>query len=222
MTDLSAPARDIFPEFNTIPRLFEEEVRGLPKAALARHRPEKGWGGWSISEQVSHAAWIPYLIFCVIWRETLFGDETPPHLDRTDTGGADRMLDPGRFYEMPNLLGARGDGFALGWILLGRETLGSMREKVLARDVNPDRQWATGERVIDYFEQLVAPAHKVGLRRDENDPYIFHQTFECAMRHIIWEALVHLKTIQMHKAAEGLPTGPPVSEEGYVKLLEWD
>lgn len=42
------------------------------------------------------------------------------------------------------------------------------------------------------------------------------------MRHIIWEALVHLKTIQMHKAAEGLPTGPPVSEEGYVKLLEWD
>lgn len=222
MIDLDAPARDIFPEFNTIYRLFEDEARGLPAEALARRRPEKGWGGWSISEQVSHTAWIPYLVFCVIWREVLFGGEEPPHLDRAETGGADRMLDPARFHEMPDLLGALKDGFGLGWEILGRETLGSMRGKSLARDVNPGRAWASGERVIDYFERLVVPAHKVGLKRDENDPYVFHQTLECAMRHIIWEALVHLKTIQMHKAAEGLPTGPPAPEEGYAALLEWD
>ena len=222
MDDPAAPARDIFPEFNTIPGLFADEVRGLSDEVLDRRRPGKGWGGWSIREQVSHVAWIPYLIFYVIWGEKLFGEKVSDEAVRAKTGGADRMLDPARFHRMEDILGALEDGFAAGWDILGRETLGSMREIVLARRIEPGREWATGERVIDYFENLVVPAHRTGLRRDENDPHLFHQTLESAMRHIVWEAWVHLKTVQHHKAAEGLPAGPPVPETGYVSILKWN
>ncbi len=218
----AAPGREVFPEFEAIPRLFANEVEGLGDDILDRSRPEKGWGGWSIHEQVSHVAWIPPLIFYVFWKEILFGGAAPPGADRVETGGADRMLDPGRYRRMSEILGVLEAGFGEGWNILGRETLGSLRDKTLARRIEPGRTWATGERAIDYFETLVLPAHRTGLRRDEKDPCLFHQTLESAMRHIVWEAFVHLKTIQHHKAAEGLPAAASVPEEGYVALLEWD
>ncbi len=220
---LSTPAREIFPEYATLFGAFEEEVRRLPGEVIDKRRPEHGWGGWSIREQVSHTAWIPYLIFLEIWGSTLFGDELP--LDKSiyvDTGGADRMMNPARFPEFDDLLAALSGGFALGWEILEGETLGSMREKVLPRSIGPERVWATGETVRDYFETLVLPAHKTGIWRDENDPDLFHQTFECAVRHILWEAFAHLKTIQLHKIAAGLPIGPPAPEVGYTPLLSWE
>ena len=220
--DPVAPARGVFPEYRTLPGLFADEVHGLGDGALDRRRPEKGWGVWSIREQVSHVAWIPFLIFRVYWGGILFGEPAAPGAIAERTGGADRMLDPARYGRMEDILAALEEGFGMGWDILGRETLGSMREKTLARRIDPDRTWATGERVIDYFESLVLPAHEAGLRRDPDDPHLFHQTLESAMRHVTWEAFVHLKTIQLHKTAEGLPTGPPVPEEGYIPLLNWD
>ncbi len=222
MDDPAAPGREVFPEFEEIPRLFAIEVEGLGDDILDRRRPEKGWGGWSIREQVSHVAWIPPLIFYVFWKEILFGESAPPGANRVETGGADRMLDPGKYRRMPEILGALEEGFGEGWDILERETLGSLQDKTLARQIEPERTWATGERVIDYFETLVVPAHRTGLRRDEKEPFLFYQTLESAMHHIVWEAFVHLKTIQHHKAAEGLPAASSVPEEGYVSLLKWD
>lgn len=219
--DSTIPGREVFPEFGAISGLFSAEVEGLGEDILDRRRPEKGWGGWSIREQVSHVAWIPYLIFHIYWGEIIFGKFPDETAVRTYTGGADRMLDPVSYRRMPEILGVLEEGFGEGWDVLGRETLGSLREKTLPRRIDPDRTWATGERVIDYFETLVLPAHRTGLRRDEKDPCLFHQTLESAMRHIVWEAFVHLKTIQHHKAAEGLPAAATVPEERYVSLLEW-
>jgi len=216
------PARDVFPEFRVMPALFEDEVLGLGEDELNRRRPEKRWGGWSIKEQVSHVAWIPFLIFQAYWGEVLFGKSAGLSVISDRTGNADRMLDPVRFGDMEDILIALHEGFELGWNILGRETLGSLCKKYLTRRIDPGRVWPTGERVIDYFETLVLPAHEMGLRRDPNDLYLFHQTLESAMRHIVWEAFAHLKTIQFHKHAEGLPTGPPVPEEGYTALLKWD
>jgi hypothetical protein len=220
---LSTPAREVFPEYATLFDAFEVEIRGLSDEVIDKRRPEHGWGGWSIREQVSHTARVPYLVLLEIWGEILFGGNLP--LDKSvymDSGRADRMMNPAHFPAMDDLLAALSGGFALGWDILERETLGSMREKVLPRRIDPRRKWANGERVRDYFETLVLPAHKIGIWRDEKDPDLFHQTLECAMRHILWEAFTHLKTIQLHKISEGLPTGPPAPEVGYTPLLNWD
>ena len=221
-SELSTPALEIFPEYETLPVAFAEEVRGLSNEVLDRRQPDKGWGEWSIREQVSHTAWIPYLVFLGIWGPTLFGENIPSEAIRIDNDGADRMLDPNRFHDIEDILEALQDGFDLGCQILEPETLGTLREKVLPRHIPPDRTWATGEKVRDYFETLVLPAHKVGVWRDDHDPDLFYQTLECSMRHVLWEAFTHLKTIQLHKIAAELPIGPPAPEVGYTPLLAWD
>jgi hypothetical protein len=212
----------IFPECETLPARFMDEVRGLPESALDRRRPEKGWGGWSIREQVSHTAYIPYLVFLQIWGAALFGENIPAEVERADTGAADRMLDPRRFHRMEDILGALSEGFVLIRRIVDEHSPEALREKVLPRRIDPERTWASGESVREYFETLVLPAHSEGIWRDAEDPNLLHQTLECSVRHVFWEAWVHLKTVQLHKSAEGLPTGPPVPETGYVALLRWD
>lgn len=217
----SAPAASLFPEYGTLPGMFAREAEGLSEETVRRRRPEKGWGGWSIYEQVSHTAWIPYLFFLRMWRPILFPGGAPRDERLADTGGADRMLDPARFPGLADALAAMEDSFALAREVLARETVGSLREKTKSRRVTPDLAWASGERVIDYYEKLVLPAHKIGFWRDADDPELFHQTLECSLRHIVWEAWVHLKTIQKHKEAEGLPPLAAVPEVGFIPLLTW-
>ncbi|MEE9275805.1 MAG: hypothetical protein V3V62_10895 [bacterium] len=220
--DPATPGRTLFPEYAALPGIFAEEVAGLSEEQLGRRRPEKSWGGWSIREQVSHVAWIPYLIFLGNWSDVLFPEGPPPEAARVQTGGADRMLDPARFHAMEDLLAALGEGCAIAWEILGRETLGSLREKILSRRIPPERTWASGERVRDYIENLVMPAHPGGMWRDAEEPGVFHQTLECAFRHVLWEAYAHLKTIQAHKEAEGLPPRAPLPEGGYIPRLVWE
>ncbi|MDA1000375.1 MAG: DinB family protein [bacterium] len=222
MNNPETAGREIFPEYATLPDMFADEVRGLSEAQIDRRYPEKSWGGWSIREQVSHTAWIPYLLFAGHWREILFPESAPPRADRLDTGGADRMLDPKRFHEMRDLLAVFREGCAMAWDLLEKETPGSMQEKILTRETPGDRTWASGESVRDYFEKLVLPAHGPGIRRDKENPDIFYQTLESAFRHFIWEAYVHLKTIQMYRRSFGLPPVSDVPEVGFIPFLTWE
>ena len=213
---------DLFPEYRTLPRMFAREVEGLSEAQLDRTRPGKSWGAWSIRVQVSHTAYIPYLFFLDLLAPVLFPDgRLPRDKSLASAGGADRRLDPARFHALPDLLAALGDGCALAREILARETPASLQREA-ARPVPRERRWANGERVAGYWESLVLPAHPDGLRRDPKDPEVIHQTLGCAFRHILWEALVHLKTIQAHKRAEGLPPCAEVPEVGYIPRLAWD
>lgn len=222
MDNLETPGREVFPEYAALPGMFEKEVRGLSEAQIDQRYPDKSWGGWPIREQVSHTAWIPYLLFVGHWGEMLFQGNLPPDADRLGTGEADRMLDPKRFHEMGDLLATLRDGCGMAWALLEKETLGSMREKILTRETPGDRTWASGESVRDYFERLVLPAHGPGIWRDKENPGIFYQTLESAFRHFIWEAYVHLKTIQMYRRSFGLAPMNEVPEVGFIPLLTWE
>lgn len=218
----AATGPGLFPEYAALPEMFAREVEGLSGAQLDRTRPEKSWGAWSIRVQVSHTAYIPYLFFLDLLAPLLYPDGRLPR-DRSlaSTGGADRRLDPARFHAIGDLLAALADGCALAREILARETPASLRREV-ARRVPRERRWANGERVAGYWENLVLPAHPDGLRRDPGDPEVIHQTLGCAFRHILWEAYVHLKTIQAHKRAEGLPPCAGVPEVGYIPRLAWD
>jgi hypothetical protein len=97
---LSTPAREVFPEYATLFNAFEVEIRGLSDEVIEKRRPEHGWGGWSIREQVSHTARVPYLVLLEIWGEILFGGNYP--VDKSvymDGGGTDRMMSPRTFPE---------------------------------------------------------------------------------------------------------------------------
>ena len=206
-----------------MPNMFREEVHGLTDEQLDRHRKDKGWGGWSIREQVSHVAWIPYLHFLLFWGETLFGEGLPRNIELVHASGADRMLDRKNYWTMEQIFFAFDDSCHLAQSILKHETVESLRKKVLARKVSNEMKWPTGESVKEYLETLVIPAHTGGYWKDVEDPNLFHQNLESTFQHCLWEAYVHLKTIQMHKQEEGLePVSPYPEGEGYIPRLVWD
>ena len=220
--DLSTPGLEVFREYRNLADLFREETNGLSHGLCYLVLPEKSWGAWSIKEQISHTAWIPYLFFLEFWPPFLYPDSLPRDKSLVDTGGADRMLDPARFPEMSDVMTALDDAYALCREVLSKETLATLRNKELPRRYSPDRTWANGERVIDYFQNLVLPAHERGFRKDENDPYLYYQTLECTFRHILWESYVHLITIQEFKRFQGLPIPRNVPRDGYAAMLTWE
>ena len=220
--DLSTQGLDVFPEYRNLAELFREETDGLPQDLWEWKLPEKSWGAWSIKEQISHTAWIPYLFFLEFWPPVLYPDSLPRDKSLADQGGTDRMLDPVRFPGASDVLAALDDACALCREVLSSETLATLRDKELPRKYSPDRTWANGERVIEYFQNLVLPAHETGFRKDENDPYLYYQTLECSFRHILWESYVHLITIQEFKRIKGLPIHSTVPRDGYAAMLIWE
>ena len=220
--DLSTLGLDVFPEYRNLADLFREETNGLPQELWEWKLPEKSWGAWSIKEQISHTAWIPYLFFLEFWPPVLYPDSLPRDNSLVDTGGADRMLDPARFPENSDVLAALDDACALCREVLLKETLATLRNKELPRKYSPDRTWSNGERVMDYLQNLVLPAHERGFRKDGKDPFLYYQTLECTFQHILWEAYVHLITIQEFKRFQGLPIHRNVPRDGYAAMLTWE
>ncbi|MEE9256569.1 MAG: DinB family protein [bacterium] len=218
-----APARSLFPEYPRIPSMYADEVEGLPEDLLDRRRPEKGWGRWTVREQVSHVASVFYRWILLRWAPVLFGENLPRDKSLADTGGAERMLDPARFHAMEDLLEALRDGADLVWEVLGAETAASLREKEISDRIDPQaRRPPAGESVREWREKVTLKAHTSGIRIAADDPDLYYYTLEFTVRHMLWEAYAHLKTIQMHKAAEGLPARVEIPEVGYNKILAWD
>ncbi|HJP12970.1 MAG: hypothetical protein QF701_15495 [Nitrospinota bacterium] len=220
--DLSAPGQSLFPDYTRIAGMYEREVEGLSGEQIDTLQPEKSWGQWSIRNQVSHAASVQYRHFLGNWGEALFGGNLPRDKSLIDTGGADRILDPGRFHEMPVLLAALKDGADLVWEILAGETLGSMRARTQSRTIKADERFASGDSRMAYTENLTLKAHPGAYWRDEGDPELFHYTLEFTFRHVLWEGFAHLRTIQAHKQAMGLPAVNDLPEEGYLKYIMWE
>ena len=222
--DLSTSARDIFPEYPSLPGMYAREVEGLTEAQLGRRRPGKSWGKWSIREQVSHMAYVSYRWFLGNWGPILFGDRPPRDMRLADTGGADRMMDPRLNLGLAGLLDAIRDGCDLAWEILGNETLGSLREKVFTRRLPPDApDWPSGDSPRAWLENTMLKAHPRGVWFDERDPALVHYDLECTFRHVLWEGHAHLRTIQAHKQEEGLKIAVPLDmSAGYLRVLRWE
>lgn len=220
--ELATSGRSLFPEYPQIPSMYAEEVKGLTDSQVDRVRPEKSWGHWSIRTQVSHSAWVCYLWFLLRWSPVLFGNNLPRDKSLTDTGGGDRILNSARFHAMPDLLEALKDGCDMIWDILAAETLGSMREKEIVFPLQKTPRGPLKENVREWTEKVILKAHPNGVWMDPKDPDVMHYTLEYTFRHVLWECYAHLKTIQMHKIAEGLPTKVQIPLVGYLKFLTWE
>ncbi|MBI1725228.1 MAG: hypothetical protein HYR52_06295 [Candidatus Tectomicrobia bacterium] len=222
--DLDTPGRRLFPEYPSLPGMYTREAGGLTGAQLDRARPEKSWGKWSIRRQVSHMACVNYRWFLGNWGQILFGGKLPRDPSLLDTGGADRMMDPRRFHDLPGLLAALQDGCDLAWEILGRETLGSLRGKVYSRRFPPVVQpWPSGDSPRAWLENTMLKAHPRGVWIDAKDPALVRYDLECTFRHVLWEGYAHLRTIQAHKREEGLKIEVPLDPGvGYLRVLRWE
>ena len=216
-------ARALFPKIPQVADLYGIETDGLSEEALRRTREEKSWGLWSIRDQVSHVASLPYRWLLVRWGAILFGDALPRDealLERFDG----RMMKEAYYPQIQDLIGAMRDSFALAWEALGAETTESIRdgrhisERVRVGMMRP----GTGEDVRRWRENVTLKAHRTGVWIDPDDAELFHFNLEYTFRHMLWEAYAHLKTIQMHKKEEGLEPLVNIPQEGYIRVLKWE
>lgn len=216
-------ARALFPEFPQVVDLYRQETRGLPEAVLRRTREEKSWGLWSIRDQVSHVASLPYRWLLIRWGAILFGDALARDealFDRFDA----RMMKDGYYPQIQDLIGVMRDSFALAWEVLGAETTESIRDgrKISERVPHGMIRPGTGEDVRRWRENVTLEAHRTGVWIDPEDAELFHFNLEYTFRHMLWEAYAHLKTIQMHKKEEGLAPLAQIPQEGYLCILKWE
>ncbi len=219
----SRSATDIFPEYALLPEMYAQEVEGLNQEQLDKKQPGKSWGLWSIREQVSHMGYVNYRWFLQVWGKSLFGEELPRPKSLYDTGGADRLLDSERFHEMGDLLAAYEDGCQLALDILKNETLESLRGKTKIREVPRSYEWPSGDKYIDWLENVVLKIHPDGFWRDEKKDNVFHYNLEWTFRHVLWEGYAHLKTIQAHKQAQGFEAKIMLDEGvGYLAALTWE
>ena len=77
MQERENSARALFPEIPQVVELYVKETKNLPEETLRRTREEKSWGLWSIQDQVSHVASLPYRWLLIRWGAILFGDDLP-------------------------------------------------------------------------------------------------------------------------------------------------
>ena len=223
MRDRENSARALFPEFPQVIELYRQETDGLPQEVLRRTREEKSWGLWSIRDQVSHVASLPYRWLLIRWGAILFGDALPRDealFDRFDG----RMMKDEYYPQIQDLIGVMRDSFALAWEVLGAETTESIRdgrkisERVPVGMIRP----GTGEDVRRWRENVTLKAHRTGVWIDPEDTELFHFNLEYTFRHMLWEAYAHLKTIQMHKKEEGMEPLVSIPQEGYLLVLKWE
>lgn len=214
----AAPARTICPGFREYLGWVREEVEGPTDAQLDWEDPSQEWAQWSIRRQVSHVA-----LACLFWMVRQWGKELfpknppPPPVDFSKAAVYDRRLDEERYWRMEDILGKLEEAVAFIEGVIARETAESVRAKTLTKRFPPELPMGKTEEKVYEFWLKVAPFHEDGgVRHEEGDPHLWHFTLLGTLRHLYWEGLVHLNTVQRLKRAQGLPPRVRLPEVGYL------
>ncbi len=201
--------------YRKLPGWTRGEVAGLTEAQLDRTGPEE-WAWWSPRRQVSHMAYV-----ITRWLMVLYGAVSLPW----------QPVDMSQFWTFINSMeddrrfsAARyGD---LAWLLARlEESCGEAAEraagpgeegKALLFVFGADaRVGASPDRVVDLWGRS-ATCHPDGMARDPAHPHAFRMTPLAALRHGLWDGLIHLRSLRLHRGAMGLaPAHPEAPVGGY-------
>lgn len=204
-----APGTRLFPQFVRLHPMVSAEVADLTDQQLDWQSDR--WE-WSIRRQVSHiAAFIPSWLL-KNWGEQLFPEGLSQLGDLADysLSPAGSWLDETKYWAISALLEQVEQATQLAQYVLARETVGSMRQKELARPGMPPH-WTQFAR-----------AHPTGVRWHETEPSFAYLTLEATFRYLYFEVITHLYNVQRLKRAQGLDGTVELPSEGYWALPDWD
>lgn len=214
------------PNFDTLRRLVQSELQGLNEQQLDFTSKSPDWAHWSIRRQVSHMANCVYFWLFGRWGELLWENASPDPelieiaLSRHDH---DRMLDPSRYRSISSLLRMLNRSYDLINEVAGRETVNSISKKKLTLRIDLDSKVGTSEENQHQLWKLFAPFHSRGITQDQLDPHVWTFTLEATLKHLYFEQLSHLRTIQRLKKKQGLRNTTRISRKGYLQLDNfWD
>ena len=212
------------PDFHGLRHMLEAELKGLTEEQLDFSAESPNWARWSIRRQVSHMANSVIMWLVGRWREVLWKDHEPdPELAEISLGdhGHDRMLDPRKYRDIKTLQRMLHRSYDLIREVGSRETAQSLREKNLVLKLPPDAKLGTSNESTHALWEKFTQVHKDGINRDPKDPNTWIFTLEAKLRHLYYEHLAHIRTVQRLKGLQGLETAVTVPREGYLTFEDY-
>ena len=207
-----APATVLFPQFEAeLYRMISAEVQGLTEQQLDFESEQWEWSKWSIRRNLSHMASGDLRWLWERWGPILFPEGLPSgdEFDALLDSPYDRRLDENIYWEVDDILEKLQLGLDLSCLILGSETVGSLRAKEL-ESANAGL-WVQNPELF--------PG---GIREVPGDSSRIYVTLEATFRHRYYEYLTHLYNIQRLKRAQGLSAKVDIPFEGYWATPGWD
>lgn len=214
-----ATASTLYPEFADLFAWIVQEIDGLTDAQLDWDDQSQEWSKWSIRRQLSHLATAYYFQMLISWGDLFFKDrEKPQPVDlKTMMTKYDRRLDEEQFWKLEDILPHVENGINIARGILDRLDESDLQTITMDRVVPPEASWPTSnDRICDLLEQT-RKSHPTGIERDAADPNLWHMNAGYIFRHMVWETLTHLNTIQRLKKSQGLPVKVQIPKVGYLQ-----
>ncbi len=204
-------------DFERLKKMFHTEIAGLTDAQLDWDGPAEEWSQWSIRRQVSHVALAYFFWLSKAWGKILWPDNPPADpVDFSKAGVYDRRLDEEKFWRLEDLLPKFDEALALAARVAGEKSEEEMNALVLERTFKPEMMMGKTELPLYHFWSYAATFHMDGLNQEPEDETAFTFSLAGMLRHLYWEALVHLRTIHRLKEAQGLAPAVEIKREGYL------
>ena len=204
-------------DFDRLKKMFHDEVAGLTDAELDWDNPDEEWSQWSIRRQVSHVSLAYFFWLSKSWGKILWPDNPPTDpVDFSKAGVYDRRLDEEKFWRLEDLLPKFDEALVLAARIAEEKSEEEMNTLTLKRAFKPEMMRGKTDLPVCHFWAYVATFHMDGLDQESEDETAFTFSLAGMLRHLYWEALVHLRTIHRLKEAQELVPVAEIKLEGYL------
>ncbi len=204
--------------YRELPGWTRGEIEGLTEARLDRTGPEE-WAEWPPRRQVSHMAYITTR-WLMIWYGAISLPWDPFDMSQfgtfINTPQDDRRFAEARYRDPEWLLARLEEACAAAADRLDGLEKNPRDDRTLLFVFPAEvRLGATQERVLDLWSRTAA-CHSDGVFPDPGYPGGFRMTPLGTLRHTLWDDLIHLRSLRMHREAMGLaPVHPEAPVGGY-------
>ena len=202
--------------YRRIPTWTMGELADLSEAQLGRTGTEE-WALWSPRRQLSHMAYITTRWFMVLYGAT----RLPwPVVDMSqfstfiNTRDDDRRFSSDRYGDIEWLYLRFSEACEVAASEVEkRDQEFSTKNEILFVFTDASVVGTSDERSIDLWSRCMK-CHPDGFTLDAGYAHGFRMTPLATLRHVLWDDLIHLRSIRLHREALGLPAVYPDAPVG--------
>ncbi len=207
------------------PDLVCAEVDGLTHEQMCYANEEPPWARWSMDLQIRHIA-LMTPVWLYLRAGEMLGREGYSFPDTASLIA--QLIDSGIRHVPPEAAGDRAAvvEFMRPWAglcceIIDKESDERLRSLSFTYYTDPEASRPGDPHKPVEYHRMSIRLHPSGFTEDAERPGLFHLEIGAVLRHIYWNVLAHLRTVQRLKLRQGLPLKAELPREGYLTLPEF-
>ncbi len=207
------------------PDLVYGEVEGLNHEQMSYANEEPPWARWSIDLQLRHIAlvtpvWLSLRAGEMLRREGYTFPETAKIIADLIAAGI-RHVPPEAAPDRKAIIAFMQPWADLCCEIIDREGEKRLRTLAFTHYTDPEAVRPGDPQKPVNYHRIAAGLHPHGFQEDPERPGLFHVEIGTTLRHIYWNVLAHLRTVQRLKMRQGLPLVRNLPREGYLTFTNF-